>query len=323
MHEFFKIIVGIDKLRELLPNAGFRRFNMRSKLLGLSLLLIVVGGCGGEYILTVPDQVSSVGGDVTVVARLQRNDFFILNLASVKSYLRFQIGDGLERSASTDKLGYSGVRLVVPKKPGRYDLAIRYQDDDGDEVAKTVGAYAWAPDKPVIAVDMDPLPRRRAKLTQGRKGWWTALVKYTVDLLPRATPADAPSARAALAQLAERANILYLTRRSVVNHLQCRSELSQHGYPDGPVLMWRRQRWHLVPGRFKIPKVVVESRLVSQIAELRKTFTKMSVGISQSSLAGRAFVEAGMTAVIVGDAPLDGEKVMRVATWKELAEKGL
>ena len=296
---------------------------MRSKLFGLSLLLVVVGGCGGEYILTVPDQLSASGGDVTVVARLQRNDFFFLNLASVKAYLRYQIGEGLERSASTDKLGYSGVRMPMPARSGRYDLAIRYQDDDGDEVAKTVGVYAWDPARPVIAVDMDPLPRRRAKVTQGRKGWWTGLVKYTIDLLPRATPADAPSARAALARLAEKANILYLTRRTVANHQQCRSELSAHGYPDGPVLMWRRQRWHLVPGRFKIPKVVVESRLVSQIGELRKTFSKMWVGVSQSSLAGKAFVEAGMTAVIVGGARLDGDKVMRIATWKELAEKGL
>lgn len=296
---------------------------MRSKLFGLFLLPVIVAGCGGDYILTVPDQLSAAGGDVTVVARLQRNDFLVLNLASVKSYLRFQIGDGIERSASTDKLGYSAVRMPMPEKPGRYDLAIRYQDDDGDEISKTQGAYAWDPDRPVIAVDMDQLPRRRAKLTKGRKGWWTGMVKYTVDLLPRAEPADAPSATAAMAKLAEKANILYLTRRAVVNHLQCRSELAQHGYPDGPVLMWRRQRWHLVPGRFKIPKVVVEARLVSQLDELRKTFSNMWVGISKSSLAGKAFVEAGMTAVIIGNAPLKGEKVMRIATWKELAEKGL
>jgi len=296
---------------------------MRSKLFGLSLLLVLLAGCGGDYILTVPDQLSAAGNDITVVARLQRNDFFILNLASVKAYLRFQIGDGIERCASTDKLGYSAVRMSMPRKPGRYDLAIRYQDDDGDEVAKTIAVYAWDPAKPVIAIDMDPLPRRRAKLTQGRKGWWTALVKYTIDLLPRTAPADAPSARAALARLAEKANILYLTRRTVVNHSQCRSELSRHGYPDGPVLMWRRQRWHLVPGRFKIPKVVVESRLVSQLDDLRKIFSNMWVGISKSSLAGKAFINAGMKAVIVGDAPLEGEKVMRIATWKELAEKGL
>ncbi|MCP4378269.1 MAG: hypothetical protein GY794_19100 [bacterium] len=296
---------------------------MRFRLTGLLVLALVVGGCGGEYILTVPDQLAATGNDIIVVARLQRNDFFVLNLASVKAYLRFQVGDGLERSASTDELGYSGIRMEMPKKSGRYDMSVRYQDDDGDEISKTVGAYVWDPAKPVIAVDMDPLPRRRAKLTQGRKGWWTGLVKYTIDLLPRKTPADAVSARAALARLAEKANILYLTRRSVANHLQCRSELAEHGYPDGPVLMWRRQRWHLVPGRFKIPKVVVESRLVSQLSELRKTFSNMWVGVSTSSLGAKAFVDAGMTAVIVGGAHLDGEKVMHIATWKELAKKGL
>lgn len=296
---------------------------MRSKLFGLLLLLAAAGGCGGEYILTVPDKVSAVGGDVKVVARLQRNDFFFLNLASVKAYLRFQIGDGIERSASTDKLGYAGVPLPAPVKPGRYDLAVRYQDDDGDEITKIVGAYIWDPARPVIAVDMDPLPRRRAKVTEGRKGWWTHLARYTIDLMPRAEPGDGPSARAALAKLAEKANIIYLTRRTVANHLQCRSELSEHGYPDGPVLMWRRQRWHLVPGRFKIPKLVVETRLVNELDELRKTFSNMWVGISQSSLAGKAFVEAGMTAVMIGGERLEGDKVMRIKTWKELAEKGL
>jgi len=121
---------------------------MRSKLFGLFLLLVLVGGCGGEYILTVPDQLSAAGGDITVVARLQRNDFFVVNLAAEKAYLRFQIGDGLERSASTDELGYSGVRLAMPEKPGRYDMAIRYQDDDGDESAKTVGPMPGTPPSP-------------------------------------------------------------------------------------------------------------------------------------------------------------------------------
>jgi hypothetical protein len=296
---------------------------MRLKLLGLLLLLAAASGCGGDYILTVPDQLATAGGDVTVVARLQRNDFFVLNLAAVKSYLRYQIADGLERSASTDKLGYSGIRMKMPDAPGKYELAVRHQDDDGDEIDKTVGAYAWDPAKPIIAVDMDPLPRRMSKVTKGRKGWWTGMAKYTVDLLPRATPPDAPSARAAITALSRNANIIYLTRRNVIDHLKCRSELSAHGYPDGPVLMWRRQRWHLVPGRFKIPRVVVESRLVSQLSQLRKTFSNLSIGVSTSSLASKAFIEAGMTAVIVGDERLEGPKVKRIGSWKALAEKGL
>jgi len=296
---------------------------MRLELCGLLLLLASACGCGGDYILTVPDQLSTAGGDVTVVARLQRNDFFVLNLAAVKAYLRYQIDDGLERSASTDKLGYSGIQMKMPKSPGKYDLSVRYQDDDGDEVEKTVGAYAWDPTRAVIAVDMDPLPRRRAKVTKGRKAWWTGLAKYTVDLMPRATPPDARSAREALAKLAGGANIVYLTRRSAVDHLKCRSELAEHGYPDGPVLMWRRQMWHIVPGRFKIPRVVVESRLVSQLGALRKTFANLSVGVSTSSLASKAFVDAGMTAVIVGGARLEGQNVRPIASWKELAEKGL
>jgi len=298
---------------------------MRLKAFGFALVaaLVFAAGCGGEYILTLPDQVAAVGGEITVVARLQRNDFFILDLPMQKAHLRFRIGDGQERVASTDKLGYAGIRLGLPDTPGRYELSVRHQDTDGDEAEVSVAAYVWDPQKPVIAVDMDPLPRRRPKLSPKRRGWWTGLAKYTIDMLPRPVPADAVSARLAVGRLARRGNILYLTRRSAASRLQCRDELAEHGYPDGPVLMWRRQRWHIVTGRYNIPRVVVESRLVSQIGELKKMFPRMWVGVSTSSLAAKAFVDAGMTAAVVGRANVKGDKVVRAASWKELAEKGL
>jgi len=298
---------------------------MRLKFFGFALTaaLALTAGCGGQYITTLPDQVAAAGGDITVVARLQRNDFFVLDLPMQGAHLRFKIADGLERVASTDKLGYAGVRLALPEAPGRYELTVKHQDIDGDEAAVAVAAYVWDPDKPVIAVDMDPLPRRRSQLSPKRTEWWAGLAKYTVDMLPRPVPADAASAREALARLAKQGNILYLTRRSAASRLQCHDELAEHGYPDGPVLMWRRQRWHIVPGRYRIPRVVVESRLVSQIAELKKMFPKMSVGLSTSSLAAKAFVDAGMTAAVVGNAGVKGDKIVPVASWKELAEKGL
>ena len=40
--------------------------------LPLLLAALLTQGCGGYYVLTVPDQVGPAGGDAVAVARLQR-----------------------------------------------------------------------------------------------------------------------------------------------------------------------------------------------------------------------------------------------------------
>ena len=43
----------------------------------LSVLCGFLGGCGGQYILTVPDQLAAEGGDAVAVVRLQRSEFYL------------------------------------------------------------------------------------------------------------------------------------------------------------------------------------------------------------------------------------------------------
>jgi len=264
----------------------------------LAWALVLSAGCGGEYALTVGDQVLPAGGQATMVARLRRNDFFVLDLPIKQAALRFRIAEGPQRCATTDELGYAAAQPDVPAARGRYVVTIEHQDIQGDEVAAEAHAYVWDAQKPVIAVDFDCLPRRRQRQ-------------------------DVASARLAISRLGGAANIIYLTRRSTGSHEQCHEDLKAAGYPDGPVLLWRRQRWHIVPGRYKIPRLVVESRLVSQLGQLRRDFAGLSVGICDSSLAAKAFIRAGMTAAVIGGASVKADKVKRFASWKVLAEEGL
>jgi len=78
-----------------------------------------------------------------------------------------------------------------------------------------------------------------------------------------------------------------------------------------------------VPGWYRIPRIVVESRLVSQLARLRRDFTNLALGVCDSALAAKAFAEAGMTVLMVGGAGVEGENVQRFADWKALADEGL
>jgi len=268
---------------------------MRSRPI-LLLAAIVLNGCGGHYTLTVGDHVGAIGRDAPVVARLQRNDFFVLDLAVKEALMRFRVGDGTERGAYTDKLGYAGTTVASPSAPGRYPLTVDHGDFEGEEVHAEAMMFVWDPARTVVAVD--------------------------ADSLPVAWDARADHARAALKRLAEDANILYLTREALHSHAAIHNKLAAAGYPDGPVLLWQRQRWHIVRGgRYKLPRVVVESRLVSQLPELRKMFPKLSIGLCTSKIAARAFAAAGMQAVVIGRADVNVPKAIHRESWADLGRR--
>ncbi|MCD6303536.1 MAG: hypothetical protein J7M21_01070, partial [Planctomycetes bacterium] len=218
---------------------------MRRVFLHVSMLasLAHAAGCGGYYIVTVPDQLAPAGGQARTVIRLQRNDFFVLAVPVKQAAVRLRIDDCPERAAYTDKLGYAGTTLPVPDRPGRFEVTVRHLDPWGDEVEAAGRAYVRDPNRPAIAVDMDCLP-----------GLWSG---------------SSDQAARALRRLAVGADLLYLTRRPVRRQRQDHRTLTKAGYPDGPILAWQRQRWHIVrEGPYKLPRIVVESRLVSQLPDL-------------------------------------------------------
>ena len=270
---------------------------MVQRTMAIILLAAGLGGCGGQYILTAGDQVAPVGQDATTVARLQRTEIWIYSQAIQNSPLRFRIGNGPERVAFTDKLGYAGTTVPVPDMPGRFSMTIDVQDTYGDEAVGTVPVFVWEPNTPVIAVDLDGLPDAGTTQSDG--------------------------AARALWRLAEHGNICYLTRRPVKKHARAHKSLAARNYPDGPILLWQRQRWHIVRGRWRMPKVVVETRLVSQLPELRRRFPRLAVGICDGPLAGKAFIQAGMRCVVIGSGSVGQADVLRYRDWTDLAERGI
>jgi hypothetical protein len=186
--------------------------------------------------------------------------------------------------------------LPTPEAPGRYPLVVAHLDNEGEEVSGQAGLYAIPADRPLVAVEADALPEKGSKQRQ--------------------------AARDALAKLAESADLIYLTRRSPGDHAQMHREFDAAGFPDGPILLWQRQLWHMARrGPYKIPVLVVETRLVSQIAQLRETFPQLSSGVCGSSAAAKAFAESGLRVMVVGDAAR-GTSAERYASWDALAAKG-
>ena len=262
------------------------------------LLLAVPVGCTGNYILTVPDQVAPAGGEAVTVVRLQRSEIALLALPVEIAVIRFRADDGQERAAYTDSLGYAGTTVPVPMKKGTHVLHVTHLDREGDEIYQTVPLYVWDPNRPAVAVDLDSLP-------------------------PAWLKEAAAAARQGLQRLAEERNVCYLTRRPVEVHAAAHRDLAAGGYPDGPVLLWQQERWHILrEGMWKV-RVVVESKLVSQLPFLRKTFPGLQTGLTDSAASAKAFAEAGMRVLMVGGAAGSGPNDVRYADWGDLARRGL
>ena len=67
--------------------------------------LLLSCGCGGDYILTVPDMVAPAGGEGMAVVRLQRTDFMFVPMAVKEALIQLQVGDEPRRGAYSDKAG--------------------------------------------------------------------------------------------------------------------------------------------------------------------------------------------------------------------------
>lgn len=255
------------------------------------VLAVLCGGCGGNYILTVPDQVAPAGGDAAAVVRLQRAEIYMVALPVEGAALRFRVAGGPERGAYTDENGYAGTTVPVPNKPGRYTMNVDHMDKEGDEIGTEVSCYTLDANAPVVVIDLESLP-------------------------PLGTR-EAAAARDALQRLATAAAIIYVTQKPVKEHIHAHQGLRQENFPDGPILTWQHEYYHIVrEGTLKMPRMVFENRMVSQLPTLKKLFGGLKVGVTNSRAAARLYADAGIN--IIALAPMDDVKVIKHVSWETL-----
>ncbi|MBS3733597.1 MAG: hypothetical protein KGY99_01580 [Phycisphaerae bacterium] len=270
---------------------------MRRLLLPLAALAIV-SGCGGQYIVTAPDQIAPVGGRASVVARLTRNEISRLDVPVKRAALEFTVPDSdALRAAFTDSDGFAGAIVPAPDAAGLYEVCIRHQDVWGDRCQGAARLFVWEPDRPAVAVD--------------------------VAALPAPDEAEAGVAVRAMKRIASEANILYFTQDGVADHAELRTALHLAGYPDGPVLPWLKRRWRLTrEGRWSWPRLTFDPRMVGPLQQLREAIPALRSGICVAPAAAKAFTGAEMQVVAVGEADdLPGDA--RRTSWAEIARTGL
>ena len=89
-----------------------------------------------------------------------------------------------------------------------------------------------------------------------------------------------------------------------------------------PILVWRSKYLHFArTGPLRFPKIVTEARMVADLSFLRKRFKNLTLGISMSSEAARAFLAAGLRPVVVGASQADVKGAIWRNSWSDLAER--
>ena len=173
---------------------------------------VLAGGCGGQYHLTAADQLAVAGGQAATVARLTRQEFWLLRRSVKQAPLRFYVDDQPQRAAFTDRKGYAAANVPVPQDPGVYQMVLAYQDLYGEEIWVQAPTYVWPEQANLAAVDLD-----------------------AIDL-------DDAAAVAGLCDLAQQANIVYLATQSAAKASQQHGWLQRAGLPDGPILHWNKRK---------------------------------------------------------------------------------
>lgn len=253
---------------------------MRRTLLFLAAAML--GGCGGEYILTSPDVAVLAGKDAPVVVRLQRREVWRYAPPQNSAAVTFQLGERSPQCARTDEAGYAALSIKAPDKPGQYNVALYHQDINGDVARGKAVIYVLSPDKPIAVVDADSLPR---------------------------DDKDVALAVGALVRLQLTAQVIYITKQYAGRPTRAREMISRYGYPDGPVVpfsgTWRWWKWR-------------RSGVSDAIEELHRRLPKLRWGITDDDNTAEAFSNAGLEVLITGKAKVAVEDAERFDSWTDV-----
>lgn len=254
------------------------------KSIVLMLLASALAGCGGAYVVTIPDAVSASGQPAPVTVRLQRQEFWFLRPAVKGAVLRLRVASGEPRAAYTRANGLAAAACPAPEQIGKYAVTVGHQDDQGDEVRRQGNCYVLDPRRLVLAVDWEAVEdRESAELAAG------------------------PLARLVRAGV----QIVYLATDEAAQPAKAHAHLAASDLPDAPVLSWGWRRDWL--GR--------KTEVTGALPTARKQLPGLVIAAGPEDDLLRAVRSLDMVPVCVG---VDrGGRFIEFPDWSELVDRVL
>ncbi len=188
--------------------------------------------------LTVYDQLVLPGEPITLEAKLEHEGIGGLN-PDMRGYpLRFVIPEFLDQEVMTAQEGVATLSLRSshgPRSPGR--VSVRFPGSRLHQPAEVTGRiFVWPAGIPILIIDIDHTI--------------SDLREIDVVFTANAQIPALPGAVEALAKLAQRYQIIYLTARDHAFYNKTRAWLDVRGFPEGPLFTRDFHIWE-TRGTFK------------------------------------------------------------------------
>ena len=232
-------------------------------------------------VLTAFDELARPGEVVTVRAKLEHD-----GLAGLHPHLHDHLlafgGPGVgAREARTAGEGIAAVEVRTPGGPGGGVERVRVRFDGSRHhrpAEATARVFAWPAGRPILVVDIDhTISDRRER---------------DVLFVDNAAIPAVDGAVDALTKLARSYRIVYLTARDESLFNKSRAWLEARGFPEGPLFTRDYNLFGPGQGAFKRRFLV----------DLRRRFPDLAVGVGDTPDDARAYLDAGLKAVLLGPA---------------------
>jgi hypothetical protein len=234
--------------------------------------LVDLGTRKANSVLRAPDLLVEAGKEANLVARLgagvRPGDF-------EGKRIQFFLDDALLGEARTAASGDAALRWKVPEKPADYRIRVRLNPEDQppEAVAETeMFAAARPKDARIVITDLDK--------TVVASGFLSVLAGQAKPM---------PGAGVVLQRLAKDHTIVYLTQRPDFLGASSKRWLAENGFPPGALLTTTLQTLVEGSGAYK----------AARLAEIKKTFPNVAVGIGDKPSDAKAYADNGAQAVLI------------------------
>ncbi|MBV8678437.1 MAG: hypothetical protein JO355_14845 [Planctomycetaceae bacterium] len=254
--------------------------------------------------LTVYDRLLLPGEPIALEAKLEHDGIAGLN-PDMRGYpLRFTIPTVLDQEVMTAREGVATAREGVAAlsvrsshaSEGPARVIVRFPGSRLHRPVEVAGRiFVWPAASPILITDIDHTI--------------SDLREFDVLFTENAHIPALPGAVEALAALARRYRILYLTARDHAFYNKTRDWLERRGFPEGPLFMRDYHVWE-TQGTFKR----------NFIAKLKERYPNVAVGVGDRPDDAQAYLDNDMKTLIIdptGEGRFPGQ-VLVVSSWREV-----
>ncbi|MBI3843416.1 MAG: hypothetical protein HY292_02135 [Planctomycetes bacterium] len=242
------------------------------------------------------DSLAPPGRSVTLRAKVVARGFLGIRVHPRGEEVIFSRGEAAIGRALTGNEGIATLEWKPPESPEECAITVMLASGARHEATpSTLRVFVRDPKRRTLVVDIDG--------TICDASGFAVLTKPSLELCAR------DGSAAALRSLASAFDIVYLTGRDDALLARTREWLDLREFPHGPILVRNLGLFTLSAKRYK----------ARALDELRRDFT-LAAGVGDREEDAKAYLAAGMIAILVGDEDDVPKGASKVASWPEVAK---